>query len=220
MKNWTELLQQEKQADYFLSVLDFVEQKRQMGQVIYPAKEMVFNAFRLTSFENIRVVILGQDPYHGSGQAHGLCFSVQKGVKVPPSLKNIYKELSSDLGINIPCHGFLESWAKQGVFLLNTVLTVNAGQANSHRNKGWEAFTDQVIKIISDNAEHVVFLLWGSPAQKKIQLINESKHTILTTVHPSPLSAYRGFLGCKHFSKTNEALIKHHQKAINWNIAD
>jgi len=220
MNDWKALLKQQKQSHYFKSVMQFVSDRRKQGITVYPAKEQVFEAFRLTAFDDIRVVILGQDPYHGSGQAHGLCFSVAKGIPVPPSLKNIYKELQADLGIEPATHGFLESWAKQGVFLLNTVLTVEAGKANSHRGQGWETFTDQVIKTISEHADHVVFLLWGSPAQKKNSLINENKHTVLKTVHPSPLSAYRGFLGCKHFSQANAALQQHHQAPIDWTIID
>ena len=220
MPSWTELLEEEKKSQYFQQVMHYVAEQRQAGKKIYPPKDNVFEAFKLTAFDDIKVVILGQDPYHGSGQAHGLCFSVEKGVAVPPSLKNIYKELQSDLGIAPARHGNLQSWAEQGVFLLNTVLTVEANQANSHRGQGWETFTDHVIKIISDHAKHVVFLLWGSPAQKKMALLDRNKHTILTSVHPSPLSAYRGFLGCKHFSKTNEALKAHQQTEINWSIPD
>lgn len=218
MKIWSNLLKHEKEADYFKTLKLFVDEERQTGTVVYPNEDDVFEAFRLTEFDDIRVVILGQDPYHGENQAHGLCFSVKKGIAVPPSLKNIYKELESDLGIQQASHGFLASWAKQGVFLLNSVLTVQASQANSHRKKGWETFTDQVIKIISEHSEHVVFLLWGNPAHKKIPLINAEKHTILTAVHPSPLSAYRGFLGCKHFSKANKALLDHGQNVINWTL--
>ncbi|MFT5451194.1 MAG: uracil-DNA glycosylase [Enterobacterales bacterium] len=218
MKIWSTLLEHEKEADYFKEVMQFVDDKRQSGTVVYPDRDDVFKTFELTKFAEIRVVILGQDPYHGANQAHGLCFSVKKGVPIPPSLKNIYKELASDLGIKAAEHGDLASWAKQGVFLLNSVLTVEASKANSHRNKGWETFTDQVIKIISEHSEHVVFLLWGNPAHKKIPLIDAEKHSILTTVHPSPLSAYRGFLGCRHFSKANQALLEHGQNVINWTI--
>ncbi len=220
MMDWTQLLKNEKQSQYFQSVISFVHQQRSSGKCIYPAADKVFEAFRVTAFDKLKVVILGQDPYHGPGQAHGLCFSVEKDVAIPPSLKNIYKELYADLGIPSPQHGNLQSWALQGVFLLNTVLTVEAGQANSHRGRGWETFTDNVITMISEHSEHLVFLLWGAAAQKKITLIDESKHTILKTVHPSPLSAHRGFLGCKHFSKTNQALEKHDQRPINWAIDD
>ncbi len=218
MMDWTQLLKNEKQSQYFQSVMSFVHQQRNSGKCIYPAADKVFEAFRVSVFDNLKVVILGQDPYHGPGQAHGLCFSVEKNVAIPPSLRNIYKELYADLGIPSPQHGNLQSWAEQGVFLLNAVLTVEAGQANSHRGRGWETFTDNVITIISEQSEHLVFLLWGAAAQKKIALIDENKHTVLKTVHPSPLSAHRGFLGCKHFSKTNQALEKHNQSPINWAI--
>jgi len=218
MPTWTDLLKEQKQSHHFQSVMQHVATRRQQGVTVYPPEDKVFEAFRLTDFDDIRVVILGQDPYHGAGQAHGLCFSVAKNIPLPPSLKNIYKELESDLGIKPASHGFLEAWSNQGVFLLNTVLTVEAGNANSHRGQGWEEFTDQVIQIISDHAQHVVFLLWGSPAQKKIALIDQNKHTILKTVHPSPLSAYRGFLGCQHFSKANAALKQHNQKPVDWSV--
>jgi len=218
MMDWTQLLKNEKQSQHFQSVMAFVDQQRNSGKTIYPPADKVFEAFRVTAFDKIKVVIIGQDPYHGPGQAHGLCFSVEKNCAIPPSLKNIYKELVSDLGIHPPQHGNLLSWAEQGVFLLNTVLTVEAGQANSHRGRGWETFTDNVITLLSEHSEHLVFLLWGAAAQKKVELIDEHKHTVLKTVHPSPLSAHRGFLGCKHFSKTNKALEDHHQTAINWAI--
>ena len=220
MPSWKELLKDEKQRPHFLQAMQYVDQQRGQGKTIYPGQNKIFEAFRLTAFDDIKVVILGQDPYHGFEQAHGLCFSVTKNIAVPPSLKNIYKELYADLNIVPATHGNLESWAKQGVFLLNTVLTVEAGKANSHRGQGWETFTDNVIKIINDNADHVVFLLWGSPAQSKMTLLDKTKHTIFTSVHPSPLSAYRGFLGCKHFSKTNAALSHHNQLPINWSIED
>jgi len=220
MPEWSELLKEEKQSQHYLNAMEYVHQQRNAGKVIYPPADKIFEAFQVTPFDKIKVVILGQDPYHGPGQAHGLCFSVAKDVRIPPSLKNIYKELESDLGIKQANHGCLMSWAQQGVFLLNAVLTVEAGQAHSHRGKGWETFTDNVIKIISSQAEHLVFLLWGSPAQKKMGLIDQNRHTVLTSVHPSPLSAHRGFLGCKHFSKTNQALQEHNQPPINWAIKD
>ncbi len=220
MPDWMQLLQREKQSQHFQGVMQYVHQQRESGNTIYPPSNKVFEAFRLTSFDNIKVVILGQDPYHGAGQAHGLCFSVAKNIPIPPSLKNIYKELHNDLGVAVAKHGNLESWARQGVFLLNTVLTVQAGQAHSHRGQGWESFTDNVIKILSEQSHHLVFLLWGSPAQKKKALIDDNKHTVLTSVHPSPLSAHRGFLGCQHFSKTNLALKEHNQTQINWAIED
>ncbi len=218
MQNWQDVIGKEKQSEYFVNVMDFVKSERQHGKVIFPAHQDIFNAMKLTDFAQVKVVILGQDPYHGPNQAHGLCFSVQPGIVPPPSLKNIYKELHSDVGCNIPSHGYLEHWAKQGVLLLNTVLTVEANQAHSHRNMGWEQFTDQVIRAVSQYRDHVVFLLWGSPAQRKAQLIDANKHTILTAPHPSPLSAHRGFLGCKHFSKTNTALQAHQQTPIDWQL--
>lgn len=188
-----------------------------MGKVIYPPDDDIFNAFKLTMPATLKVVIIGQDPYHGPNQAHGLCFSVNKGNKVPPSLRNIYKELASDIaGFEIPVHGDLSHWAEQGVLMLNTVLTVEQGQAHSHKKRGWEVFTDNVIKHISAEFENVVFLLWGAPAQKKAQLVDTARHSILSAVHPSPLSAHRGFFGCQHFSKTNELLSSFGKHAIDW----
>lgn len=218
MTNWTTQLAETKQADYFVDCLHKVAKQRALGKIIYPPKESVFEAFRLCELTDIKVVILGQDPYHGPNQAHGLCFSVNKGNALPPSLKNIYKELASDLNIKVPAHGDLSAWAKQGVFLLNTVLTVEAGKANSHRDYGWLQFTDEVIKVINRELPHVVFMLWGSPAQSKQALLDATKHTILTAPHPSPLSAYRGFFGCQHFSRANDALIRHNQTPINWSL--
>lgn len=216
MTSWKTKLASTKQSDYFVRCLQKVAEQRALGKTVYPPKDKVFEAFRLCDLSDIKVVILGQDPYHGPKQAHGLCFSVNKGIPLPPSLKNIYQELHSDLNIELPPHGDLTTWAKQGVFLLNTVLTVEASNANSHRDYGWLQFTDEVIKIISDSLDHVVFLLWGSPAQRKQLLVDSNKHTILTAPHPSPLSAYRGFFGCKHFSRANEALVRHNQPPINW----
>ena len=216
--SWSNYLTEYKNSDSFQSVLTFVRQRREQNITVYPPATDVFNAFKLCQFEDIKVVILGQDPYHGPGQAHGLCFSVKPPVPPPPSLLNIFKELHSDLGIAMPQHGDLTAWASQGVFLLNTVLTVEHGQANSHQGKGWEQFTDFVITQISDHAQHVVFLLWGASAQKKVPLLNGHKHTILKAPHPSPLSAHRGFLGCRHFSLANEALIAHNQSPINWSL--
>ncbi|NNJ71738.1 MAG: uracil-DNA glycosylase [Enterobacterales bacterium] len=216
MTKWKIQLAGTKQADYFINCLHKVAQQRALGKTIYPPKEEVFEAFRLCELADIKVVILGQDPYHGPNQAHGLCFSVNKGNALPPSLKNIYKELESDLHIKLPNHGDLTAWAKQGVFLLNTVLTVEAGNANSHRDYGWLQFTDEVIKVINRELSHVVFMLWGSPAQRKQALLDTTKHTVLTAPHPSPLSAYRGFFGCQHFSRANDALIRHNQTPINW----
>jgi uracil-DNA glycosylase len=178
----------------------------------------VYNAFNKTAFDNIKIVILGQDPYHGEGQAHGLSFSVPEGVKIPPSLRNIYKELNSDVGIDIPQHGNLKRWAEQGVLLLNATLTVRANSAGSHQKKGWETFTDNTIKAISDNSDYVVFMLWGNYAQKKEALIDDQKHLILKSVHPSPLSARRGFMGCKHFSQANKYLSDKGKEVINWSL--
>jgi uracil-DNA glycosylase len=199
------------------SALAHVAKQRAAGKVIYPPDADIFNAFTFTKPDNLKVVILGQDPYHGENQAHGLCFSVRKGNKIPPSLRNIYKELASDIpDFEPPAHGDLTHWAKQGVLLLNTVLTVEQSQAHSHKNIGWEQFTDAVIATISAKFENVIFLLWGAPAQNKAKLIDVQRHTILSTVHPSPLSAYRGFFGCKHFSKTNDLLKAIGKEAIDW----
>ncbi len=212
---WKDILSPIKQYQYFQQVTQFVTEQRQLGKIIYPPAEQVFNAFKKTEFCDVKVVILGQDPYHGEGQANGLAFSVNKGINIPPSLVNIYKEISDDIGIISPKHGDLTHWAEQGVLLLNTVLTVEANRANSHRKQGWEEFTDAVISSLNQAPQHIVFLLWGKPAQSKISLIDK-RHTILTAPHPSPLSAYRGFFGCKHFSKANQALIEHWQEPIRW----
>ena len=199
------------------SALAHVAIERAAGKVVYPADADVFNAFKLTQADALKVVILGQDPYHGPNQSHGLCFSVRKGNKIPPSLRNIYKELAADIpNFVIPSHGDLSHWAEQGVLLLNTVLTVEQGQAHSHKKVGWEQFTDGVISTINREFENLIFLLWGAPAQKKAALINEKRHTILTAVHPSPLSAHRGFFGCQHFSKTNQILKSQGKKPIDW----
>lgn len=219
MNQWQQLLAEEKSKDYFQETLSYIEQRRSEGIAVYPPENEVFSAFQTPSFEDIKVVILGQDPYHGIGQAHGLCFSVKPGIKPPPSLANIYKELADDIkGFKVPEHGYLQSWAEQGVLLLNTVLTVEEGQAHSHKHLGWEKFTDKVIDIINDKAQDVIFILWGAHAQKKGKKIDKSKHHVLSGPHPSPLSAYRGFFGCKHFSKTNELLIKQDKLAINWQV--
>lgn len=186
--------------------------------VVFPASTDIFNAFSFTPLEQVKVVILGQDPYHGDGQAHGLCFSVKPSVETPPSLVNIYKELQSDLGCYIPNNGFLEKWARQGVLLLNTVLTVRAHQANSHRGIGWEEFTDAAIRVLNEQDRPIVYLLWGRPAQMKKSLLTNPKHLILEAPHPSPLSAYRGFFGCRHFSKTNRFLKNHGMQEIDWQI--
>ncbi len=214
-ETWKKHLAEEFEKPYFADLADFVRNEYAKKQIFPPAK-LIFNAFDSCPFEQVRVVILGQDPYHGIGQAHGLCFSVNDGVKIPPSLQNIYKEISSDLGIETSPTGNLERWAKQGVFLLNATLTVQANMAGSHQGKGWERFTDEVIRKLSKERENIVFLLWGSYAQQKESLIDSSKHLILKTVHPSPLSGFRGFFGCKHFSQTNEYLRRNGLPEINW----
>ncbi len=217
--SWQQLLGEEKRQPYFVDPLTQVEQARQAGQVIYPPQSDVFNAFKLTELDNLKVVLLGQDPYHGPNQAHGLAFSVRHGVRVPPSLQNMYKELALEYPeFVIPAHGCLEDWAKQGVLLLNTVLTVVATQANSHRHLGWEQFTDKVIAQISTHCQGIVFLLWGSHAQKKGRFIDRQRHYVLEAPHPSPLSAHRGFLGCGHFKQANELLVKPGKAPINWQL--
>ena len=217
-QSWSHILSEEKQKAYFQEALNSVAVARKNGVTIFPDDQHIFEAFKLTSLENLKVVILGQDPYHNTGQAHGLCFSVSKGITIPPSLKNIYKELNEDIGCPIPKHGFLQDWASQGVLLLNTVLTVEAGKPQSHQDFGWQQFTDQVIGLINQHCKHVVFLLWGANAQRKAQLIDAERHCILTSPHPSPLSSYRGFFGCKHFSKANEYLKQHQHSPIDWCI--
>lgn len=214
--NWKSLLFSELESEYFLGLQAFLEHEYLRYQ-IFPPRRQIFRAFDLCSVENLKVVVLGQDPYHGVGQANGLCFSVNTGVKQPPSLKNILKELALDLGISPPENGELDSWASQGVLMLNAIFTVRAHQAGSHRNKGWEVFSDAVIRTISQKKEHLVFLLWGSFAQSKEHLIDTGKHLVLKSVHPSPLSAHRGFFGNKHFSKANAFLVKNNIKPINWN---
>ena len=215
--NWSEVLSEEKQKSYFCEILDFLSSEIKMGKIIFPAKEDIFNAFKYTEFSNLKVVILGQDPYHNHNQAHGLAFSVKKGFDIPPSLRNIYKEIKNSFSeFQIPNHGYLGSWAKQGVFLLNTTLTVEAHHANSHKDIGWDKFTDTVIEKISANKENVVFMLWGTHARKKKALIDDSKHLILESTHPSPLSAHRGFLGCNHFVLCNGFLVKKGYQTIDW----
>lgn len=215
--SWDEILIGEFEKPYYLKLREFLVNEYKT-KIIYPDKHNIFTALKLTPYEEVKVVILGQDPYHGPGQAHGLSFSVQPGVQTPPSLQNMYKELRDDLGCFIPNNGYLVPWAKQGVLLLNTVLTVEAGKANSHRKKGWENFTDEIIRKLNEREKPVIFLLWGNNAKEKMNLITNSKHFILTSVHPSPLSATRGFMGCKHFSKTNEILKKIGEKEIEWQI--
>lgn len=216
--SWKKLLRSEFDQDYMKKLRQFLIDEIKNKKIIYPKPKEYFAAFEYTPVNEVRVVILGQDPYHGPGQAHGLCFSVQKGVVPPPSLKNIFKEIHQDLGLPIPQHGCLTKWAKQGVLLLNSVLTVQDGMAASHRDKGWERFTDRVIQEINNLEQSVVFLLWGSYAQSKAEFVDQKKHLVLKSVHPSPLSAHRGFLGCKHFSKTNEFLKKQGQPTIDWSL--
>jgi uracil-DNA glycosylase len=216
-ESWKEILRDEFNAGYFKDLKEFlVEEKKHY--TIFPPGNLIFNAFNLTPFDKVKVVLIGQDPYHNIHQAHGLCFSVQPGIEHPRSLINIFKELHDDLGFEIPQNGNLEKWAQQGVLLLNATLTVRAHQAGSHQNHGWEIFTDAVIRKLSENKEGLVFLLWGNYAQAKENLIDTSKHYILKTVHPSPLSASRGFFGCKHFSKTNEILQQLGKEIIDWEL--
>lgn len=216
--SWKPVLQSEFEKPYFEEIRLFLKQELGAEKTIYPHPKNIFAAFNACPFDKLKVVVLGQDPYHGPGQAHGLCFSVQKGCKVPPSLQNIYKEIKDDLGLAIPEHGCLTDWAEQGILLLNATLTVEAHQPNSHSKIGWQEFTDGVIKKISAQKSGVVFLLWGRYAQSKQSLIDTSKHHILTSPHPSPFSAHSGFFGCKHFSKTNELLSFEDQEPINWKI--
>jgi uracil-DNA glycosylase len=216
-ESWKDVLAGEFKKPYFPALKNFLlEEKKKY--TIYPPGTRIFAAFNHTPFHKVKVVILGQDPYHGPGQAHGLCFSVPLGVQQPPSLKNIFSELQSDLNIPIPKHGNLEKWAEQGVLLLNATLTVRANQAGSHQKKGWETFTDRVIEILSAERENLVFLLWGNYAIQKSVLIDPGKHLLLKSVHPSPLSASRGFFGCRHFSKTNDYLDQNNIEPINWNL--
>lgn len=215
--DWDEILAGEFEKEYYLRLREFLKMEY-FSRTIYPSMYDIFNALKHTPYKDVKAVILGQDPYHGPGQAHGMCFSVKKGVAIPPSLVNIYKELKEDIGFEIPGHGFLESWADQGVLLMNTVLTVRAGQANSHKNKGWEIFTDQVICHLNERKQPMVFLLWGANAKAKRKLITNPEHLILTAAHPSPLSAYNGFFGCRHFSRTNLFLKEQGMEPINWQI--
>ena len=214
--DWDTLLDEEFKKEYYTALRHFLVQEYNT-KVIYPSMYDIFNALKLTPYSKVKAVILGQDPYHGPGQAHGLCFSVMKGVPKPPSLENIFKELSSDLGISAPDHGCLIDWAESGVLLLNTVLTVQEGAANSHKGKGWEIFTDKVIELLNMRDEPMAFLLWGANAKAKVPFITNRKHLILTAAHPSPLSAYNGFFGCKHFSKTN-AFLSQYGEPIDWEI--
>lgn len=213
--SWKRELANEFEKDYFIKLTQFVRNEYHTTTV-YPPGKLIFNAFNLCPFNQVKVVIIGQDPYHGPGQAHGLCFSVNDGIPFPPSLQNIFKEIQSDLGSPIPATGNLTRWAKQGVLLLNATLTVRAHQAGSHQRQGWEEFTDAAIRALAEKREHLVFILWGSYAQKKGAFIDRNKHLVLTSVHPSPLSAYNGFFGNKHFSRTNEYLIQHGESPIQW----
>ena len=215
--DWLEPLKPEFSKPYYAELFKFVKNEYSTRKIFPPADD-IFNAFHLTPLHEVKVVILGQDPYHNDGQAHGLCFSVKPDVAIPPSLVNIYQELHDDLGCYIPNNGYLTKWAKQGVLMLNTVLTVRAHQANSHRGMGWEQFTDAAIRILNEQDRPLVFILWGSPAQKKAQMLNNPKHLILKAPHPSPLSAYRGFFGSRPFSQTNEFLVKNGLEPIDWQI--
>jgi uracil-DNA glycosylase len=215
---WDEILAEEFKKEYYLKLREFLVEEYK-SKIVYPNKKDIFNAIKFTPYENVKAVIIGQDPYHGKGQAHGLCFSVNKGVEIPPSLKNIYKELKSDLKIETPIHGCLIDWAKEGVLLLNTVLTVREGEANSHKGKGWEQVTDRIIIELNKREKPIVFILWGNNAKTKEPLITNEKHLILKAAHPSPLSAHNGFWGCKHFSKTND-FLRQFGEEINWKLED
>ncbi len=216
--SWKEVLKSEFNKPYFLQIVNFLRMEKLAGKTIYPPGQLMFNAFNTTPFDQVKVVLLGQDPYHGPGQAHGLCFSVQTGIAPPPSLINIFKELNSDIGMPVPNHGNLTKWAEQGVLLLNASLTVRANEPMSHAKIGWAEFTDTVIKKISDQRKHVVFILWGKFAQEKQILIDETKHLVLKAAHPSPFSANNGFFGCRHFSKTNEYLAKNGIDPVDWSL--
>lgn len=215
---WKKALKSEFNKPYFLEIVNFLRTEKMQKKTIFPPGSLIFNAFNTTPIDKVKVVIIGQDPYHGAGQAHGLCFSVQNGINPPPSLMNIFKELQEDIGINIPNHGNLTHWAEQGVLLLNASLTVRANEPMSHAKIGWAQFTDAAIKKVSDEKKNVVFLLWGKFAQEKQSLIDETKHFVLKAAHPSPLSAYNGFLGCRHFSKTNEFLTRNGIDPIDWSL--
>ncbi|GAB6160196.1 uracil-DNA glycosylase [Howardella ureilytica] len=218
LKTWGAALKEEFEKPYFRELYNFVISEYEKDIPIYPPKKDILNALRTTPLDKVKVVILGQDPYHNEGQAHGLSFSVNKGVAVPPSLVNIYHELQEDVGCYIPNNGDLTKWAKQGVLLLNTVLTVRAHEPFSHKGIGWERFTDSIIKILDESDRPICFMLWGSPAKKKMSMLTNKNHLVLTASHPSPMSSYRGFFGCKHFSKANEYLISHGEEPIDWQI--
>jgi uracil-DNA glycosylase len=217
--SWQQVLSAEFEQPYFQKLQDFISTERQ-AQTIFPSNADVFSAFELTPYENVKVLILGQDPYHDDNQAHGLCFSVKPGIKIPPSLVNIYKELHADIGFKIPKHGYLVNWTEQGILMLNAVLTVRAHTPNSHKDRGWETFTDAVIKKVSEKADPVIFVLWGAYAQKKLKLIDTTKHLVIQSAHPSPLSARNGFFGSKPFSAINTALESYGQPVINWQLPD
>ncbi len=214
---WDKLLAEEFRKDYYLRLREFLKAEYN-SRNIFPPMNDIFNALRYTSYSDVKAVILGQDPYHGMGQAHGLCFSVKRGVQPPPSLQNIFKELNADLGIQPPSHGELTSWAKSGVLLLNTALTVREGQANSHRGQGWEILTDRVIELLNERTQPIVFILWGGNARSKAKLITNPSHLVLQCAHPSPLSAYNGFFGCRHFSKANDFLVRNGIEPIDWRL--
>jgi len=218
-ESWKSRIGEYLKREDMQSLRGFLRERMQKGARVFPPAPQIFAALDATPFDKVKVVILGQDPYHGLGQAHGLCFSVQHGTAVPPSLVNIYKELQRDLGIAPPSHGCLTHWAEQGVLLLNAVLTVEEGRAGAHQGKGWEGFTDHIVDVLNREREHLVFLLWGSYAQAKGKMIDTSKHRVLKAPHPSPLSAHRGFIGCGHFSKTNEYLVRHGMAPIDWRVA-
>ncbi|MEC8623791.1 MAG: uracil-DNA glycosylase [Bdellovibrionota bacterium] len=218
--DWMDVLGEEFLKDYMVNLRAFLAAEISQKKILYPHGKDIFSAFDLTPFQKVKVIIIGQDPYHGPGQAHGLSFSVRPGVRVPPSLQNIYKELESDLGIKPVCHGYLESWAKEGVLMLNNVLTVEKSKAGSHQNKGWEHFTDKVVEILNEQKENLVFLLWGAHAQRKGEKLNRKRHLVLESPHPSPFSAHRGFLGNKHFSKVNLYLDKMGLKKVDWSLPE
>jgi len=218
-QSWQDILAEEKSKPYFQQILAHIDTDITAGEVVYPAKDKLFNAFKLTPYQNLKVIIIGQDPYHGPGQAHGLSFSVPEGVNPPPSLQNIFKELKSDLGIDRPNHGCLTEWASQGVLLLNSVLSVLANKPGSHANIGWQQFTDTVIERLNDYPERLVYLLWGAYARQKQALIDNTRHSILQAAHPSPFSFHRGFAGCKHFSKANQLLQEAGREPIHWALS-
>jgi len=219
-QEWLDVLSDEFEQTYMQQLKAYLTEQKQLGKTVYPKGSDIFNALDSTPISQVKVVIIGQDPYHGPNQAHGLCFSVNKGLKIPPSLRNIYKELNQDIGFKIPNHGNLQSWANQGVLLLNSVLTVNQAQAGSHQGQGWELFTDKIIEVLNNRHQNIVYMLWGAYAQKKGVNIDQNKNLILKSVHPSPLSAHRGFFGCRHFSKCNNYLRESGNQEINWHITN